>query len=207
MKYTTILLFMTMTVTISCNNNKEKSGEATTETKTETTTADPAKDSASIRAVILDFYNWYDKNYQKLMGYQLYSGLKKKDTPPYKINWDVVDQYQAFIRDSIPQLGDEFLKNQKIVFTKADSAFKVDVKDDVPVYFDYDWYTNSQEDPKYLLDGLNKSAKWIITVKGDDAQVEIGAPEDKNYVSGSLLLQVDMKKENGQWTIAKIGND
>ncbi len=206
MKYTIILLFITMIATNSCNSNQEKNGEAT-ETKTEATTVDPAKDSAAIRAVILDFYNWYDKNYQKLMGYQLYSSLKKKDAAPYKMNWDQVDQYQTFIRDSVPQLGDEFLKNQKIMFTKADSAFKVDIDGDVPYYFDYDWYTNSQEEPKYLLDGINKSTKWIITLKGDDAKVEIGAPGDKNYVTGSLLLQVDMKKENGQWTIAKIGND
>ena len=207
MKYTFLLLFITMTATISCNNKKEKNGETKTEGSTKMATGDPAKDSAGIRAVILDFYNWYDKNYQKLMGYQLYSGLKTKDAPPYKINWDQVDNYQAFIRDSVPQLGDEFLRNQKMMFTKADSAFKVDVKDDVPYYFDYDWYTNSQEEPKYLLDGINQSKKWIILVKGDDASVEIGAPENKEYVAGSLLLYVGMKRENGQWTIAKIGND
>ena len=208
MKHITILLFIAMTVTISCNNKKEKSGEASTETTTTTSTTDTAQDSAAIRTVILDFYNWYDKNYQKLMNYDLYSGIKKKDAPPYKINWDVVDKYQAFIRDSVPQLGDEFLKNQKVLFTKADSAFKVDIHDDVPAYFDYDWYTNNQEEPKYLLEGINQSKKWIISVKGDNASVEIGSPENnKNYVDGSLLLYVGMKKENGQWTIAMIGND
>jgi hypothetical protein len=141
------------------------------------------------------------------MHYDHYSGIKKKDAPPYKINWDVVDRYQAFIRDSVPQLGDEFLKNQKLMFTRADSAFKVDVNDDVPYYFDYDWYTNSQEEPKYLLDGITQSKNWIISVKGDDASVEIGVPQNKEYVTGSLLLFLRMKRENGQWTIAEIGND
>jgi hypothetical protein len=200
-------ILIVLTGFIACKDKKNNSGQTANTTETSTVTADPSKDSAAIRAVILDFYNWYTKNDSRLQGYDLYSGIKKKDAPPYKINWDVVDKYQAFIRDSVPQLGDEFLANQKLMFAKADSAFKTDVKDDVPYYFDYDWYTNSQEDPQYLLDGINKSRKWIILVKDDKASVEIGAPEDKNYVDGSLLLQLDMKKENGQWTIARIGND
>jgi hypothetical protein len=189
---------------ISCKDKKQNSAN---ETQQPTATADPVKDSAEIRAAITSFYNWYTTNYTKLMKYDLYSGIKKEDAPPYKINWDGVEKYQQFIRDSIPQLGEEFLKNQKRFFEQCDSAFKKDVEDDIPYGFDYDWYTNSQEDSQYLLDGINKSAKWIINVKGDDATVEIGAPEDKNYVSGSLLIQLDMKKENGAWKIAKIGND
>ncbi len=209
MKKIVVILVITLAGFIACKDKKGNTAETTTtESKTDSAiVADPAKDSAEIKAVVLDFYNWYAKSYARLQGYDLYSGIKKKDTPPYKINWDVVDKYQAFIRDSVPQLGDEFLVNQKRMLTKADSAFKVDVKDDVPYYFDFDWYTNSQEDPQYLLDGINQSKKWIILVKGKDASVEIGAPEDKNYVDGSLLLQLGMKKENGHWTIAKIGND
>ncbi|MEO7922757.1 MAG: hypothetical protein ABIR30_03705 [Chitinophagaceae bacterium] len=209
MKYMTLLLFTVITVSTACKDKKQNQAtENNTETKMETS-ADPVKDSAGIRTVITDFYNWYAKeiNYKKLQKFDLYSGTKKKDAPPYKINWEEVDKYQAFIRDSVPQLGEEFLKNQKILFTKADSAFKVDVNDEVPYYFDYDWYTNSQEDPQYLLDGINKSNKWVVIVKGDNATVEIGSPEDKNYISGSLLIQLDMQRENGNWKIAKIGND
>jgi len=203
-----IIFLMGVTMVVACNSKKEdKKTDVVVDPPTTTATEEPAKDSAAIRAVIVDFYNWYNSNYKKLMSFDLYSSLKKNNAAPYKLNWEEVKRYQAFVADSIPQLGDEFLKNQKEMFTKADSAFKVDVKDDVPVYFDYDWYTNSQEDPSYLLDGIKKSGKWIVSVKGDEASVEIGAPEDKNYVSGSLLLYVGMKKENGQWTIAKIGND
>jgi len=118
-----------------------------------------------------------------------------------------VEKYQQFIKTAAPQLGDAFMSNQRSFFRQCDSAFKVDVEDDIPYGFDYDWYTNSQEDPQYLLDGINKSGKWMINIKGDDATVEIGAPEDKNYTSGSLLIQLDLKKESGQWKIAKIGND
>lgn len=181
---------------------------ATEETKEVTTVvADPAADSAAIRGVILDFYTWYTANDEKLMNYKLYSGIKKADQPPYKINWDEVDRYQAFIRDSVPQLGQAFLADQKKMFQQCDSAFKVDVNDDIPYGFDYDWFTNSQEDPSYLLEGLKTSGKWVIQAKEDQASVEIANPENKNYVSGALLLYVGLRKENGQWKIAKIGND
>lgn len=202
-----IFFLLAMTAIIACNNKKEeKQPETVTGTAVEATT-DHAVDSAAIRAVITDFYTWYTSHYKKLEGFDLYSSIKKNNGAPYKMNWEEVKRYQDFIRDSIPQLGDAFLVEQKRMFDKADSAFKGDLEGDVPAYFDYDWYTNSQEDPSYLLDGIKASGKWIVTVKGEEAAVEIGAPENKNYVSGSLLLFVGLKKENGQWTIARIGND
>ncbi|HEV7780294.1 MAG TPA: hypothetical protein VGO58_03460 [Chitinophagaceae bacterium] len=203
-----IVFLLSVTVLVACNNKKQdKENEVITDPPTTTVTQDPANDSAAIRAVIIDFYNWYNSNYKKLMDYKLYTSLKKKNEAPYTINWEEVKRYQAYIRDSVTQLGDEFIKNQKIMFDKADSAFKVDVDGDVPAYFDYDWYTNSQEDPSWLLNGLTKSQKWVVNVKGDEAWAEIGTPDDKNYVAGSLLLYVGLKKEGGQWTIARIGND
>ncbi|MBK9464108.1 MAG: hypothetical protein IPN56_04810 [Chitinophagaceae bacterium] len=203
-----IIFISFITIVAGCNNNKEKNEkDPITDVSTTAVTPDPAKDSAAIRAVILDFYNWYTKEYKQLMGYNLYSGLKKQDAPPYKINWEEVKKYQQFIRSNIPQLGEEFLKNQEKMLQQADSVFKVDTEDDIPYGFDYDWYTSSQEDPSYLLDGINKSGKWIINVKGEEASVEIGAPDDKDYLAGSLLLYVGMKKENGQWKIARIGGN
>jgi hypothetical protein len=208
MKQTILFLFVLLSTLVSCNNSKtEKEGTVTTDTAMVESKAETSSDSVAIRAVITGFYNWYTSNYKKLMGYDLYSSIKKNNGAPYKMNWEQVKKYQNFIRDSIPQLGDAFLVNQRQMFEKADSAFKIDIGDYVPYYFDFDWYTNSQEDPAYLLNGINKSQKWIVNVKGDEAWVEIAAPDDKDYLAGSLLLYVGLKKENGQWTIAKIGND
>ena len=207
MKKILFVLFVSLIGLIACKDKKQVSANGPMDQKTEAIANDPAKDSAAIRIVITDFYNWYNKNYTKFQAYDLYGGIKKKGTPPYKINWEAVEKYQQFIRDSVPQLGEAFLADQKYFFQVCDSAFKVDKEDDIPFGFDYDWYTNSQEDPQYLVDGINKSVTWIINVKGDRATVEIGAPDDKNYVSGSLLIQLDMKKENDKWRIAKIGND
>lgn len=199
-----VLILFTATYLFACNNNKQETAQ---KQQPAVITAADTGDSANIRNVILDFYTWYTGNYDMMMGYQLYKGINKMDQPPYKINWDEVKRYQAFIKDSVPQLGQDFLDNQMKMFRQCDSAFKVDMADEIPYGFDYDWYTNSQEEPSYLLTGIRSSGKWIISIKGDEASVEIGAPEDKNYVSGSLLLFVGLKKENGQWKIAKIGND
>ena len=207
MKRIIFFLFIATIGIVSCKDKKtttEKDAVATEQKTPEMAAADPAKDSTKVRTVIMNFYNWYNTSFTKFQEYHLYGGIKKKDMPPYKINWDQVTKYQDFIRTSVPQLGDEFLSNQKKFFQQCDSAFKVDVEDELPYGFDYDWYTNSQEDPSYLLDGINKSAKWMINVKGKEASVEIGAPDHKDYLAGSLLLYVGMKKENGKWTIAKI---
>ena len=92
------LLFLLM-VSVSLIPCKDKKKEAEPEKTAEvTTTVSVAEDSASIRQVILDFYNWYTPNYEKLMDYQLYKGVKKPHTPPYQIDWTMVDQYQAYLR-------------------------------------------------------------------------------------------------------------
>jgi len=166
-----------------------------------------AVDSALIRSVITSFYTWYNQYYEKLTGYRLYSSSKKKDSPPYTINWDEVKRYQLFIRDSISQLGQEFLKNQWRFFEQCDSAFKVDLEDDIPYGFDYDWYTNSQEEPQYLLDAINsRLSSWEIKLHDKDAYVTIkGFNEHAGKQERINFISLVMKNENGTWTIAQIG--
>lgn len=198
------LLIMTLTLgLLACKEKKQDNPGPASSGSTGTV----AEDSTAIRQTVTAFYEWYTSNYNKMMGYKLYSGLNKPDMPPYRINWDEVDRYQAYIRDSVPYLGADFLVSQKNMFRQCDSAFKVDTKDEIPYGFDYDWYTNSQEDPSYLLKGIQASQKWMLNVQGETAKLEIGAPDDKDYLAGSLLLFVALKKENGEWKITQIGND
>lgn len=184
--------------------------QETAATKPATVEADPATDSADIRKTITDFYNWYAKeeNFKKFQAYDLYVSIKKKNMPPYKIDWDAVEKYQQFIRSSVPQLGEEFLRNQKYFFRQCDSAFKKDLQDELPYGFDYDWYTNSQDDAIYLVDEINKNKPWPISINGDTAFVEIkGEFDDNGKKTASTVLSLYMKKEGGQWKIAKIGLD
>ncbi len=208
MKQIVFFLFVTVMGLMACKDKKQAAGKETVEQKAAEPAQDPAKDSAEIRMVITDFYNWYNKNYAKLRNYKLYSGIKKKDAPPYKINWDEVEKYQDFIRTSVPQLGEEFIKNQKHFFQQCDSAFKVDVNDDIPYGFDFDWITNSQEDTQYLVDEINKSLPWTITWSGDHATVDVKTEYDNNgeKTTGTAITIV-MKKENGEWKIAKTWSE
>ena len=213
MKKTLSILSIAAISLFACNNKKQATGKNdtandTAEKKTELAVADPVKDSVEIRKTITDFYNWYNKNYEKLQVYKLYSSLKKKDLPPYKINWDEVEKYQQFIRTSVPQLGEEFISNQKKFFQQCDSAFKVDINDELPYGFDYDWYTNSQEDAQYLVDEINKNKPWPISITGENAFVEVrGDFDDNGKKQATSFLTLYMKKEDGQWKIAKVGLD
>lgn len=208
MKKLTFVLIITVFAFISCKDKKQAPEQDKAQQKTEQAAQNPAKDSAEIRKVIVDFYNWYNKNNGVFQQYNLYSGIKKKETPPYKINWDQVEKYQDFIRSSVPQLGEEFIKNQKYFLRQCDSAFKVDVKDELPYGFDYDWYTDSQEDPQYLLDRLNGSGIWKITANGNEAQAEVtNYYDDGGKQAKETVVSITMKKEKGGWKIAKIGKD
>ena len=163
-------------------------------------------DSAQIKNSILTFYNWYNKNYTKLQGFTLYTGTKTKDSPPYKINWKEAERYFVYLKTAVPNIGDEFIKNQRIFFQQCDSAFKVDVEDEIPYGFDYDWYTNSQEEPKLLIDELKKSKQWVTVVNGNDATVDVlGFYMDGNKKVETVVMCFGMKKEKGKWKIARIG--
>ncbi|MBP9104632.1 MAG: hypothetical protein KBF82_12255 [Chitinophagaceae bacterium] len=188
----------------ACNNQKDNSEKKSDNNLNIESSKIATNDTADIRSVILEFYNWYNTNYEKFQDYNLYSGLKKKDVPPYKINWEEVKKYQDFIKSSVPNLGEEFLTDQLAFFKQCDSAFKVDVNDEIPYGFDYDWYTNSQEDPQYLLDEINKKEnKWQINVNGNIATVKVNDNQNKDYAILTMLL----KKENDKWLIVKIGNE
>ena len=194
-----------MMILVSC---KTKNKDAENADKKEMS-GDPAADSASIRKTVTDFYEWYNASYAKFFRYDLYSSLKKEDEPPYKIKWEEVVKYQQFIADSVPQLGQQFLQNQKRFLQQCDSAFKVDVADDIPYGFDYDWYTNSQEGTEYLLQDLrNPKADWHITVNGDNAKVRINMNRERGSETEQyMVISLSMIKEKGKWTIATIGNE
>lgn len=200
------VIISTAIIFYSCKSNDKSNGSVQ---NNEQEVASPAADSTNIRKVITDFYNWYVGNESRMHTYPLYQSINNNDTPPYKINWDAVAKYQAFIKDSVPQLGQAFNDNQKIFFQQCDSAFKKDTTGEVPYGFDFDWFTNSQEDSKYLLEQIQKPLPWNITRNGDEAIVEIkGSFKDDKGVEQTNTVQVlRMKKENGQWKISKTWSD
>ena len=163
-------------------------------------------DSIQIRTTVLSFYDWYEKNHPRLNSFELYKGVNSPDEPPYKINQNEVSRYFAFIRSSVPWLGEEFINNQKKFFSVCDSAFKADPEGEIPYGFDYDWYTNSQEDAGWLVDELKKSKQWVMNVNGVDARVDVlGYFMDDGKPLETVIMCYAMKKEKGKWKIARIG--
>jgi hypothetical protein len=175
-------------------------GTATTKAQTSKT------DSTQIRATIMSFYNWYLKNHAKLNSFKLYRGIKVKDAPPYRINWTEANRYFSFIRSSVPGLGEAFIAGQKVFLQQCDSAFRVDTEDEIPYGFDYDWYTNSQEDAGYLVDELKKAKQWATTVHGTEANVDVlGSFLNNGVPVETVIMCYIMKREKGKWKIAGIG--
>lgn len=200
------LLPLLLVLTLACKDaEKGKPGGTNEDAPVPSQQLNHTDDSLAIRKSIHEFYNWYNKNYTALMSFKLYKGIKKKDLPPYRIDWEQVTQYQTYIRNNIPWLGEEFLQDQQKFLRQCDSSFVQYPDDEMPSGFDYDWYTNSQEDPEYLLEQLNKDRPWPIIWKGEHAAVDIMG----NYgnTTESVILELLMHKENGAWKIARIGKE
>ena len=162
------------------------------------------QDSTQIRSTINSFYNWYNKNWQKVAAFKLYT--KRTQDPPYMINWKEVERYLLWLRKNAPQLGEEFAKRERLFFRQCDSAFKTQVQDEVPYGFDGDRFTNSQELPQTLIDELKKAKQWVVNIDNDEATVEVlGSYTDKGKEIETLTICFVMKKERAKWTIAQIG--
>lgn len=204
MKFLFAFLASAIVIT-SCNN----SGNSTT-ASTDTTVSNEGyarQDSTEIRKTITEFYDWYKVNWPKFPNTGLYESFKIPDLPPYRINWKEVEKYHQFIKDSVPQLGNAFIEEQKRFFAQCDSAFKIDIEDEIPYGFDYDWYTNSQEDPNYLIDEMKNSHNWKTKITGDEATVEVMRWRDVNgNETEESIIKFGMKREAGKWTIARIGS-
>lgn len=204
-----IAVLTTFISCIACNNEKSNtSQEVTTDEQVKPdATVNPQEDSAVIRKTITDFYDWYLVNWDKFPTNGLYKGIKKADMPPYQIDWKAVEKYHNFIKESVPQLGNTFIAAQKKFLEQCDEEFKKDTEGEIPYGFDYDWYTNSQEEPKYLVDEMNNSHNWKTVVSGDDANVEVMRWRDDNGQKiEEPIIKFGMKREAGKWTIARIGD-
>src|SRR5688572_2894368 len=169
MRSFSLLFFFVVIAVASCKDKKQTDSE----TKEEANKPDTSRDTAQIKQTIIDFYAWYNKSYSQLQGFEIAKGTKVKDQPPYKIDWNEVDRMHEYMRTAVPFLGEEFIKNQRTFFQQADAEFAKDTESEIPWGFDYDWYTNSQEDPQYLLDEIKRANSWLITIADSTATADI----------------------------------
>lgn len=159
-----------------------------------------AQDSTQIKIAINDFYKWYNSNWEKVNAYKLYKGKHKKDEPPYVIDWKEVDRYIAYLRKNATVLSETFLAAERKRIKEIEKDFIENPDEEMPSGFDYDHFTNSQEEPGYFITELNKKGnKWTINYPSKNkAHLVI------LYSEGDVFFCSDLTREKRTWKIAGL---
>lgn len=157
-----------------------------------------------IKQIFFDFLKLYQKNEAKFNSFRLYKGTGKENNPPYKIQWKEVDRYFAYLKASVPYVGQQYILSEKNHFKYADSSFKADPEEEIAAGFDYDRWAGGQDDVKYLVKWhTSPQNKFEVKITGNTAILRIGAElyegASENERSWSF---VPFKKENGKWKMA-----
>lgn len=156
----------------------------------------------------MDFYRWYNTSWKKVDAFQLFRSKKGNDGPPYMIDWKVMDQYFTYLRRNVPTVGEVFIENERRFFQDADEAFKNDPDEEMPAGFDYDRFTNSQEEPQWFWDELIKPSNvWTIVIDKTDADKGYVIIQQRDQTQTSVLHHFfcgELQREKGKWKIARL---
>ncbi len=155
-------------------------------------------DYAQIKNTINAFYKWYNTNWKKTNSFKIYKSKQGTEGPPYVIDWKEAERYFNHLRKNVSYLSEAFIQNEKQGFKNSEEDFKKYPEDELPSGFDYDHFTNTQEEPAYFLQELmKKDNQWkfnagtagtiIVTIISND---------------GAVFFCGQMKKEKGVWKIA-----
>ena len=166
-------------------------------------------DSTQIKNTLTGFYKWYDANWQKLTAFKLYKGKNQNDEPPYRINWKEVDRYFAYLRKNSSHLSEAFIEEERERFKRIEQDFQNHPEEEIPSGFDYDRFTNTQEEPSYFLQELlRKDNQWQTYVNGNTASLSIAQPSFKEQpLATHHFFCVEMRKEKGKWKITRLDCD
>ncbi len=163
------------------------------------------KEQRLVKQVVVDFYKWYAVNDAKLYKFKLYKGRIEKDAPPYIIDWKVAEKYFAFIRKNVPWLGETFIVNERKFLKDCQLSFNKNPTEEMPIGFDYDRFTDTQEDAKYTLSEtiLNKKMFWQINIRSNNTNAVVGISEKQKT---DEISKIELVKEKGLWKISKCIN-
>ena len=162
-------------------------------------------DSSELAAknTVTSFYKWYSSHWKKLDAFKLYRGKKSVDNPPYTIDWKVVEKYFAYIRKNIPQLGEAFIRNERLYFKQCQKDFDANPTEEIAIGFDADRFVGGQEDPALVVKEtiFYKKNTWQVKIIGNKASVFVS---DKHNTGEERKGVVELVKENGVWKIATM---
>lgn len=156
-------------------------------------------EQAAIRKVFFGFLAFYKKNETKFNSFRLYKGTGKENNPPYKIQWKEAERYFAYLRSSVPYVGEAYINAERGHFKFSDSCFKADPQDELPAGFDFDRWAGGQESIEYTYKWYTSPKnKYKVTITGNTAILKIGSGESAN-IYWSIVPFV---KEKGKWKMA-----
>ena len=166
--------------------------------------AQETAEQRSIKKTFFDFLKFYQKNEAKFNSFHLYKGVGKESNPPFKMQWKEVDRYFAYLRSSVPFVGEACIKAEKKHFLFSDSCFKVDLEDELPAGFDYDRWAGGQESIEHTMRWYSSPKNnYEVIISGNTAVLKIGAElwegadtKDRNWSF------VPFVKEKGKWKMA-----
>lgn len=157
-----------------------------------------------IKQTFFSFLKFYQRNEKTFNSFRLYRGIGKDNAPPYHIQWKEAERYFAWLRKSVPYVGEAYIRAERGYFTYYDSCFKADPDEEMPVGFDYDRWAGGQESIQYTIQWyLSEKNTFTVTINGDDALLRIGSSSDPADPKAVIYWsEVPFKKEKGKWKMA-----
>ena len=162
------------------------------------------KEQEAIKKTFFDFLKFYQKNETKFNQFRLYTGTGKENNPPFKVLWTEVEKYFAYLRKSVPYVGEAYIKAERAHFKFSDSCFKADKEEIMPVGFDYDRWAGGQESIDYTIKWYtDPKNKYEVIITGNKAKLRIGAElyQGASEKDRSWYF-VPFVKEKGKWKMA-----
>ncbi len=151
-----------------------------------TTTAD----STAAAAALHRFFAWYNTNQEALGKFDITNDTGKH----LQLNEKALAQYLAELKKS-GVVSDEFVADETKFYQTCAKLWQTENIDDVPSGMGQDRMYCAQD---YMGDYALAPVK--VTVSGDRALASLMPVED-------IKINFDLKKENGQWLLAKIKCD
>ncbi len=169
----------------------------------------------AVKKVYIDFVKWYRNHSDKIDHYDLFRGSSTNENgmqPPWIMNWKTVEKYLANLPKKAPWLGAAFVANERKFLKSCEQYWKKHPEEELTVGFDFDRFIGGQESPQVMADEyiLSKKVKWLVEIKGNNAVIYYIHPTETDDNGKPLAIKkgtnVQMKKENGVWKIARLQN-